>query len=344
MWDIHAILKQASLEDLLTTGTNIKASQGELGVERTPSPSLSDKSFLEADATQYHDGYGGVDELPPRFFDGMEADDDSSPTSGAQSHSPASALLARLTSLLRRFQPDKAEANELPQPPTLSSLHPRVLFARVSSLMHRSPPENDASNEPSMPSRLDLHALLARLSSLLPRSRLDTDEGTDPHPTTPLDSRPDALVDILSSLFRSQSHSNEEIEFPQSAICPDVVEVAPMRDREVLFVAARPQATQPNVAMPGARPAYPLPVRLLAHLVLFLCCASPQHVDGNTQSAQQQQGQSQCPVQTQASTPTASDIHTTAPVTATAQPRPLPLRTRFVLFLCCASPPHADGH
>ncbi|KAG2340200.1 hypothetical protein BDR05DRAFT_559059 [Suillus weaverae] len=42
--------------------------------------------------------------------------------------------------------------------------------------------------------------------------------------------------------------------------------------------------------------------------------------------------------------PTASNIHATAPVAATAQPRLLPLRTRFVLFLCCASPPHADGH
>ncbi|KAG2038675.1 WD40-repeat-containing domain protein [Suillus americanus] len=340
-WDIHAILKQASLEDLLTTGTNIKAPQGEPGTERTPRSSLSDKSFLEANATYCHDEYGGVDELSPRFFDGMEADNDSSPTGGAHPHSHAGPLLARLASLLHRLRPDNAEANEPPQPPTLSGMHPRVLFARLSSLIHHSPPENGAPNEPSTPSRLDLHALRARLSSLLPRYRLNTDEETESHPTTPLGSRPDALMDILSSLFRSQSHTNEEVELPRR---PHVVEVSPMRDREVLFVAARPQATQPNGTIPGARPAYSLPVRLLAHLVLFICCASPQHADGNAQSAQQQQGQSQGPVQTQASTPTASDIHTTAPVTATAQPRPLPLRTHFVLFLCCASPPHADGH
>ncbi|KIK43515.1 hypothetical protein CY34DRAFT_708514 [Suillus luteus UH-Slu-Lm8-n1] len=38
-------------------------------------------------------------------------------------------------------------------------------------------------------------------------------------------------------------------------------------------------------------------------------------------------------------TATAPDIHTTAPGAASVQPRPLPLRTRFVLFLCCASLP-----
>lgn len=35
---------------------------------------------------------------------------------------------------------------------------------------------------------------------------------------------------------------------------------------------------------------------------------------------------------------------TTTPVAASAQSRPLPWRTRFVLFLCCAPPQHADGH
>lgn len=75
-----------------------------------------------------------------------------------------------------------------------------------------------------------------------------------------------------------------------------------MRDREVLFVAARRQPTQPNgTTIPNARPAYPLLVRLLAHLVLFLCCASPQHTDGNAQSTQQQHSQPQGPIQAQAS-------------------------------------------
>ncbi|KAG2343316.1 hypothetical protein BDR05DRAFT_963283 [Suillus weaverae] len=120
-------------------------------------------------------------------------------------------------------------------------------------------------------------------------------------------------MDLLSSLFRSQPHTNKEIEFPQRATHPHVVEVAPMRDREVLFVAARPQPTQPNgTTIPGARPVYSLPVRLFAHVVLFLCCASPQHPDANAQSTQQL-GQSQGPVQTQASSlqtqPDVCDTH-----------------------------------
>lgn len=138
----------------------------------------------------------------------MEADDDSPPTGGAHPHSSASALLARLALLLHLFRPDNTEANAIPQPPMLSGLHPRVLFAR--------------------------------LSSLLPRSRFNAFEETEPHPTSPLGSHPDALMDILSSVFRSQPHTSEEIELPQRASCPDVVKVVPMRDREVLFVAARP--------------------------------------------------------------------------------------------------------
>ncbi|KAG2338249.1 WD40 repeat-like protein [Suillus weaverae] len=156
VWDIHDILKKAGLEDLLPTGTELapkdtleqKTSQGEPGIERTPRSSLSDKSFLEADATQCHDEFGCDDVFSPRFFDGMEADDhDSSPTGDAHPHSSASALLVRLASLLHRFRPNNHDANEIPQPSTLSGLHPRVLFARLSSLIHCSPPENDASNE-----------------------------------------------------------------------------------------------------------------------------------------------------------------------------------------------------
>ncbi|KAG2069217.1 hypothetical protein BDR04DRAFT_1143393 [Suillus decipiens] len=86
---------------------------------------------------------------------------------------------------------------------------------------------------------------------------------------------------------------------------PHVVDVLAMRDREVLFVAPRPpphrQNNQPTGnTIPDARPAHSLPVRLLALLVLFLCCAPPRHPNGNAQSTQQQQGQSQGLVQTQA--------------------------------------------
>ncbi|KAG2123059.1 WD40-repeat-containing domain protein [Suillus clintonianus] len=366
-WDIHAIVKEAGLDDLLSTGTNIApkdrleqpASQSNPGIERTPCSSLSGKSFLEADATRCHNEFGGyVDELPPRFFDNMEADVHSSQT-GAHPHSSASPLLARLSLLLHRFRHDNAEATERLQPSTPSRLHLQVLLARLSSLIHHSPPENDGANElqqPSTPSRLDLHALLAQLSSFLHRSLLHTEEETEPHPTTHSGSRPDALISRLSSLFRSQAHTNEDIELPQRPWRPHVVDVAPMRDREVLFVAQRSPPDRSNTqsngtATPGARPTYSLPVRMLAHLVLFLCCASPQH-DGNAQPTQhQQQGQlqTQAPsLQTQpaaastSTTPTDPDTHTTVP--ATAQPRPVPLRIRFAYFLCCASPPHADGN
>ncbi|KAG1884180.1 hypothetical protein F4604DRAFT_241738 [Suillus subluteus] len=239
----------------------------------------------------------------------MEADDDSSQTGGTHPHSSPSALLTRLASLLHRFRPNNAEATGLPQPPTPSMLHPRVLLGHLSSLFHRSLPKNDEENEPqqpSTPSGLDLHALFARLSSLLPRSRLD--EETEPHPTTPSSSRPDALVDLLSSLFRAQHRTNEELELPQRTIHPHVVEVPAMRDREVLYVAPQPPPRRPNTqhagnTVPGARPAYSLPVRMLGHLGLVLCCKFPRHPNGNAHSTQEQQGQSQGPVQTQAPSP-----------------------------------------
>ncbi|KAG2364413.1 WD40-repeat-containing domain protein, partial [Suillus spraguei] len=97
---------------------------------------------------------------------------------------------------------------------------------------------------------------------------------------------------------------------------------------------------------------YSLPVRILGHLVLFLCCASPQHANGNIQPMQQQ-GQSEGQSQSQgsssqaqpatSSTPTPPPAPAPAPVTsasgaAAVQPQPPPLRARFVLFLCCASP------
>ncbi|KAG2758286.1 hypothetical protein P692DRAFT_20709990 [Suillus brevipes Sb2] len=118
------------------------------------------------------------------------------------SHSSPSALFARLTSRLFRFRHDNAEAHEPPQLPALSGLHPRALFARLSPRLHRSPPQNNAPNELQQPS-------------------------------TPSRSRPDAVMDLLSSLFRSQHRTNEKIELSQRATPLHVVDVAPMRDREV---------------------------------------------------------------------------------------------------------------
>ncbi|KAG2135835.1 hypothetical protein DEU56DRAFT_913216 [Suillus clintonianus] len=318
-WDIYAFLKKAGLEDLLvlSTGTNIapqdgleqKGSQGNLAIARTPRSSLSDKSFLEADATRCHNEFGGhVGELPPRFFDSTEAEIHPSQTGGAHPHSSASALLARLSSLLHRFRHDNAEATELPQPPTPSRLHPQVLLARLSSLIHRSPPENDAANElqqPSTPSRLDLHALLARLSSLRPRPQPNTEEETETHPTrhsdsrsntlidrlsslfrtgeatepqqppTPSGSRAGAIINSLSSLFRSPPNADEEVELQQwprqitsSHRSPHDVQVAAQRDKKALFVARRPKTASEN----AKRVKNPKP---WVRVVFFLCCVSP---------------------------------------------------------------------
>ncbi|KAG1735660.1 hypothetical protein EDD22DRAFT_352166 [Suillus occidentalis] len=255
----------------------------------------------------------------------MGAGNDSSPTGGSQPLSSAIALLARLASVLHCFRPDNADANEPSQPLTLS----HVLFARLSSVIHRPPAENDAPNEfqqPSTSSWLHSYAILARLSSFFPRSQLDTEE-TEPHTVTPSRSCPNALMDLLSSRFRSQHHTNEEIELSRPVTRLHVVEVAPMRDREVLFVAERAQAARPHHQSAGTP--HSRPIRLLGHIGLFLCCVCDhQRNDGSAQPTQQQQGQSQGPVSTQASslqttpaavsTSMAPAVHTTAPVAATA--------------------------
>ncbi|KAG1867702.1 hypothetical protein F4604DRAFT_1904839, partial [Suillus subluteus] len=165
----------------------------------------------------------------------METDVDTSPMGGAHPHSYVNALLARLSSLLHRLRPNNGEATELPQPPRLLAFHPHAFFARLSSFIHRPPPENDAPEElqqPSMPSRLDPHVLLAHLSSLLSRSRHGTDEEAEPQSITPSSSRPDALISWLSLVFRSQPHTNEEIELTQRPRHPPVVEVAAVRDKQ----------------------------------------------------------------------------------------------------------------
>jgi hypothetical protein len=111
-----------------------------------------------------------------------------------------------------------------------------VLFARLSSLIHRYPSENDASNEfhqPSTPSWLNLRALPTSSSSLWPHFRSDTDGEIEPHPIARSGSRPHAFIGLLSSLFHSQPHTNEEIELSQHPRRPRVVEVAAVKDREV---------------------------------------------------------------------------------------------------------------
>ncbi|KAG1888004.1 uncharacterized protein F5891DRAFT_1283149 [Suillus fuscotomentosus] len=221
-WDVHAILKEAGLEDLLSIGSNIVTAPEERReqeqtapqdddsvIQHTPRSSLSDRSFLEIDATRCPGQFDDIGELPPMFFHGMEAPQ-SSPMDGAHPHSSANAFLARLFSLLRRFRPVNDETSELPQPSRPLAVHLRALLARLSLLIHHFSPENDAPNDlqrPSTSSRLDPHVLLARLSSLFPRSRLNTDEEAEHRPTMPSSSSPDGrLISWLSSLFHSQPH------------------------------------------------------------------------------------------------------------------------------------------
>ncbi|KAG2748764.1 hypothetical protein P692DRAFT_20833975, partial [Suillus brevipes Sb2] len=312
-WDVHAILKEAGLEDLLPIGPNIapKGTQKQSapqGTQRTPRSSLSDKSFLEADATQCPG-----DELPPAFFAGMERDVDSSPMGGAHPHPTENALLARLFSLFHRVRSDNGESTELPQPSRPSAFHIHALLARLSSLIHSSPPQNDAPDElqqPSTLSRVDPRVLLARLSSFLHRSRLNTDEEAEPHPTTPSSSRSDPLISRLTSLFRSQPHANEDIELAQRSSRPRVVEVAAVRDRQVLVVARGPKFMKAFRAYEQAR-----------------LQAQAQASSSHTQPAG-------------ASTSTTPP----APATAAAQPPPISWWTQIVLFLCCAHPRYANGH
>ncbi|KAG1766249.1 hypothetical protein EV702DRAFT_1204269 [Suillus placidus] len=159
----------------------------------------------------------------------------------------------------------------------------------------------------------------------------------------------------LSSIFRPQPYTNEEIELPQHPRRLQVVEVAAVRDRQVLYIAPRPRPDHPHTqpagaAVPGTTAALSRLLRFLAHDVLFLCCASRQYTNGNGQPTHQGRVQAQ-PSSSQThpaaastfATPTAPDPRTIVPGAANVQPRPLPLRTHFVLFVCCASPPYADG-
>jgi hypothetical protein len=203
---------------------------------------------FQADVTRGLHESGGVDELSPKFFDGMKGSDvrnhllndacpdlcsQSSTTGGALPHS---SVLDRLFSLFHRFRSNNVEATEPLQSSTPSVFHPRVLFTRLSSLVHRSPPKNDAPSklqQPPTPSRLDRHALLARLSSLLPHLPLNTNEETELHPTTPSGLSLDAPIDRLSSFFRSQPHTRKETELSQYLGRPHIVEAAAVRDKEV---------------------------------------------------------------------------------------------------------------
>ncbi|KAG2094022.1 uncharacterized protein F5147DRAFT_720158 [Suillus discolor] len=267
------------MEDLLSTGTNIMASRdndSDLGIQHTPCSSLNDQSFLEVDATRCPGQFGGLDEL---FFNGMEADVESSSMGGAHPHSSVNALLARL-----------------------------------SSFVHRSSPENDAPDavqQKYTPSLLDPRVLLARLGSLFPQSQLSTGEANEPHLTTPLSSHLDPPIIRLSSLFRSQPHTDEEIGLAQRPSCHRVVEVAAIRDKQSLVVARGPNFMKAKRAYDEQQTQLHGP----AH-------ASSSHTQPASAST--------------SATPS-------APGTTVTQPPYIPWWAQIVLFLCCASSPHANG-
>ncbi|KAG2343241.1 WD40 repeat-like protein [Suillus weaverae] len=209
-------------------------------------------------------------------------------------------------------------SNATRRPPIQVRRIPPAFFDGVQNGAQSSAARGTHHGSPAHNSRSIWTPLLNRFSSLFHHSHRDTDDATE------LQQRP------RRSIFSRG---------------PPIVEVAAVKDREVIFTAPPPphktqQQTQshaqgssttppapgPNATTPRPRYPHSLPVRVLAHIVLFLCCASPQHPDGN---AQQQQGQSQGQVHAQASssqtepaapstsaTPTTPDTRNTAPVTA----------------------------
>ncbi|KAG1840598.1 hypothetical protein DFJ58DRAFT_90501 [Suillus subalutaceus] len=123
-----------------------------------------------------------------------------------------------------------------------------------------------------------------------------------PRPLAPSLGSASALFGRLWSPFRRSHHNtNDAIELQQRSRQsfvsrgPRIVEVAAVKDREVIFTAPPPPektqqqsqshgqgsftippASSTNPTIPRPRHPHSLLVRLLAHLVLFLCCASPQ--------------------------------------------------------------------
>ncbi|KAG2096333.1 uncharacterized protein F5147DRAFT_391262 [Suillus discolor] len=172
---------------------------------------------------------------------------------------------------------------------------------------------------PSTSSRLYPHVFLDRLSSLFPRSRLNTDEEVEHRPTMLSSSPPDGrFISRLSSLFRSQPHTNERIELSQRPSRPHVVDVAAVRDKQSLVVTRRPNCKK-------AKRAYEQRNKLHAQAQASSSGTQPAHVST-------------------LATPPVPGTNTTTIGAATSQSQPIPWWGQIVLFLCCASPPHANSH
>ncbi|KAG2039696.1 WD40-repeat-containing domain protein [Suillus americanus] len=190
------------------------------------------------------------------------------------SGSRAGALLGRFSSLLHRSRPN--QAIETQQAPVPSESRSHALLNRLSSLL-RSPSNTNTDEISELPQSLMLSRsspkVLGHLSSLLHAPQHYIDETTESK--MPSGSRPSALISRLSSLFRSPPNADEEIELRHcpgpttSSYCsPHVVDVAAMRDREVIFVARRPEtASEMAKRIKNPKP--------WVRVVLFLCCVSP---------------------------------------------------------------------
>ncbi|KAG1758391.1 hypothetical protein EDD22DRAFT_910668 [Suillus occidentalis] len=232
------------------------------------------------------------------------------------------------------------------RPPIQARRIPQGFFDGVQNGAQSSTARGTRPHSPAQHLRRTRAPLLERFSSLFLHSRSNTDGATQ-------------LQRLSRSIF---SHHG-----------PRIVEVPTVQDRKALFVARPAQNTQQqaqshgqgsstappapgtNAGTPGVRPASSRLVRLLAHLVLFLCCASPRHTAISMAKQQthvtspptlHQQGQTQAQASLSQTQPAAPSTSATPTIlgAASMQPHPLPLRTRFILFLCCASLPHADGH
>lgn len=147
-----------------------------------------------------------------------------------------------------------------------------------------------------------------------------TTRGTHPHSSVrrrrvpSSGSHPRIIFGRFSSLFsRSQLNAGEATKQSQhhrqtifAPRGPHVVEVAAVRDKQALFVARRPER------------------------------------DSDKAQQQRTKSQGQAQASSSQSQPAATSTSTTSP--PAVQSRPIPLLARFVLFVCCASPPHVDGH
>ncbi|KAG2153033.1 WD40-repeat-containing domain protein [Suillus bovinus] len=128
------------------------------------------------------------------------------------------------------------------------------------------------------------------------------------------------FIRLSSLLHRFQHRTNEEIELSQrsgrpifSRHHPRVIEVAAVKDREVIFTAPPPAKKPQQQSQSDAQGSYTTQLPP-GHLVLLLCCASPQHANEYARPMQQQ-GQAQ-------SRESSSQTEPAAPSTSMSPPAP----------------------